>query len=132
MASSRLKSGLALGLGLGLKLYFAIFLRLYPTFVGGDLGGIGGLPMGGGRRMYGLSPTSVVRFEKTGDDDVASFISSVWLSDTCCVVVASCEFVTSCITTCWFRSALSCDSCSSICFPKSISHDTAYHSLCDT
>ena len=77
MASSRLKSGLALGLGLGLKLYFAIFLGLYPTFVGGDLGGIGGLSMGGERRMYGLSPTSVVRFEKYGDDDVASFLSSV-------------------------------------------------------
>ena len=33
--------------------------------------------MDGGRRMYGLSPTSVVRFEKSGDDDVASFVSSV-------------------------------------------------------
>ena len=49
--------------------------------------------MGGGRRMYGLSPTSVVRFEKSGDDSVVSFMSLVWLSDTCCVVVASCEFV---------------------------------------
>ena len=48
MASSRLKSGLALGLGLGLKLYFAIFLGLYPTVVGGDLGGLGGLSFGEG------------------------------------------------------------------------------------
>ena len=56
MASSRLKSGLALGLGLGLKLYFAIFLGLYPTFVGGDLGEIGGLPMGGGVICMGYPP----------------------------------------------------------------------------
>ena len=38
IASSRLKSELALGSGLGRKLYFAIFLGLYPTAVGGDLG----------------------------------------------------------------------------------------------
>ena len=55
-ASSRLKSGFALGLELGRKLYFAIFLGLYPIVVGGDLGGIGGLSMGGGRRMYGFVP----------------------------------------------------------------------------
>ena len=78
IASSRLKSGLALGLGLGRKLSFAIFLGLYPTAVGGDLGGIGGLSMGGGRRMYGLSPThKVVRFEKSGDGGVTSFVSSM-------------------------------------------------------
>ena len=47
-ASSRLKSGLALGLGFGLKMYFAVCLVLYPTTVGGDFGGIGGLSMGGG------------------------------------------------------------------------------------
>ena len=82
MASSRLKPGLALGLGLGRKLYFAIFLGLYPTVVGGDLGGIGGLSMGGGRRTYGLSPTSVVRFEKSGDGGATSFV-----------------FATSCIST---------------------------------
>ena len=77
IASSRLKSGLALGLGLGRKLYFATFRGLYPTAVGGDLGGIGGLSMSGGRRMYGLSPTSVVRFEKSGDGGVTSFVSSI-------------------------------------------------------
>ena len=38
MASSRLKSGLALCLGFGRKLYFAVFCGLYPTTVGGDLG----------------------------------------------------------------------------------------------
>ena len=65
IASSLLKSGFALCLALGLKLYFAIFLGLYPTFVGRDLEGIGGLSMGEGRLMYGLSPTSVVRFEKS-------------------------------------------------------------------
>ena len=68
-------------------MYFAIFLELYPTVVGGNLEGIGGLSMGGGRRMYGLSPESVVRFEKSGDDGAASLVSSVWLSDICCVVV---------------------------------------------
>ena len=65
-----------MGLGLGRKLYFAIFLGLYPTAVGGDLGGMGGLSMGGGQRIYGLSPTSVVRFEKSGDGGAASFIVS--------------------------------------------------------
>ena len=68
--------------------------------VGGDLGGIGGLSMGRGRRMYGLSPASVVRFEKPVDGGGASFVSSVWLSDICCVVVSSCVFVTFCVTTC--------------------------------
>ena len=77
IASSRLKSGLALGLGLGLKFYFATFLGLYPTVVGGDLEEIGGLAMGGGRHIYGLSPASVVKFEKSGDDGAASFVSSV-------------------------------------------------------
>ena len=48
IASSRLKSGFALGLGLGRKLYFAVFRRLYPTIVGGDCGGIGGLSIVGG------------------------------------------------------------------------------------
>ena len=47
--------------------------------------------MGGGRRKYALSPASVVGFEKSGDGGAASFVSPVWLSDTCCVVVASCE-----------------------------------------
>ena len=73
MASSRLKSGLALGLRLGRKLYFAVFLGLYPTTAGGDFGGIGGLSIGGGRRIYGLSSTFVVRFEKSGDGGAASF-----------------------------------------------------------
>ena len=85
-----------------------------------------------GRRMYGLSPTSVVTFEKSGDDGVASSMSSVWVSGTCCLIDASCAFVTFCIAACRFRSTLVDDSCSSICFPKSISHVTAYHSLCDT
>ena len=57
---------------------------------------------GWGRRMYRLSPTSVAGFEKSDDDGAASFVSSVWLCGTCCVVVASCVSVTSCITTCWF------------------------------
>ena len=39
--------------------------------------------------MYGLSPASVVRFKKSGDGGAASFVSSAWLSDICCVVVAS-------------------------------------------
>ena len=84
------------------------------------------------RRMYGLSPTSVVRIEKSGDDGADSFVFSVWLSGICCVVVVSFVIVTSCITTCYLLFAISGVSCSSICFPKSISHDTAYHSLCDT
>ena len=33
--------------------------------------------MGGGRLIYGLYPTSVVRFENSGDDGVTSFVSSV-------------------------------------------------------
>ena len=132
MASSRLKSGLALGLGLGRRLYFAVFLGLYPTTVGGDFGGIGGLSMGGGRRMYGLSPLSVVMFEKSGDGGVTSFVSSVRFSGTFCVVVVSCVFVIFCVTVCWVLFVIPVGSCSSICFPKSISHDTAYHSLCDT
>ena len=65
--------------------------------------------------MYGLSPTSVVRFEKSGDVVASSFV-----------------FVTSCISACWLFSVLFDVSCSPICFPKSIFHDTAYHSLCDT
>ena len=71
--------------------------------------------MGGGRRMYGLSPTSVVRFEKSGDGGAAPSV-----------------FATSCISTLWLFLVFSGGSCSSICFPKSISHDTAYHSLCET
>ena len=47
-----------------------------------------------------------------------------------------CRFVISVrhffVTTCCLVSVLPDGSCSSICFPKSISHDTAYHSLCDT
>ena len=55
MASSRLKSGLALGFGLGRKLYLAVFRGLYPTTAGGDFGGIGGLSVGGVLYM-GYSP----------------------------------------------------------------------------
>ena len=36
------------------------------------------------------------------------------------------------ISVCRLFSVLFDVSCSSICFPKSIYHDTAYHSLCDT
>ena len=100
IASSLLKSGLVLGLGLGRRLYFAIFLGLYPTIVGGDFGGIGGSSMGGGRRIYGLSPTSVVRFEKSGDGGALSSVVSGSLSSICCVAVSSCVFATSCVTGC--------------------------------
>ena len=127
MASSRLKSGSALVLHLGRRLYFAVFLGLYSTTLGGDLGGIGGLSMGGVRRIYGLSPTSVVRFEKSADDDVRSFVSSVWFSVTFCFVFSSFVLFTFCVVACWLVLALS-----SICLPKSFSQDTAYHSLCDT
>ena len=53
--------------------------------------------MGGGRRLYGLSSTfstSVVRFEKPGDDSVTSFVSSDWFSVTVCVIFSSFVFVT--------------------------------------
>ena len=58
---------LALCLRLGRKLCFAVFRGFYPTTVGGDLGGIGGLSMGGGLHINGLSPTSVIQFENSGD-----------------------------------------------------------------
>ena len=50
--------------------------------------------MGGGRRENGSSSTSVVRFEKSGDDGVTSFVSSVWFSVTFCVIFSSFVFVT--------------------------------------
>ena len=68
---------ISIGLELGPKIYFATFLGLCQTTVGGDFGGIGALSMGAGRRMYGLSPTSVVRFEKSGDGGATSFVSSL-------------------------------------------------------
>ena len=89
-----------MGLGLGRKLYFATFLGLYPTTVGGDFGGIGGLSMGGGRSMYGLSPAIVVRFEKSGDGGALSSVVSGSLSSIFCVAVSSCVFVTSCVAGC--------------------------------
>ena len=46
--------------------------------------------MGGGRRMYGLSPTSVVMFEKSGDGGIASFSSLVWFFVTRVIVFRSC------------------------------------------
>ena len=48
MASSRLKSGSALGLGLGRRLYFAVLRGFYPTTVSGVIGGIGRHSTGGG------------------------------------------------------------------------------------
>ena len=94
------KVRISIGFELGRRLYFAIFLGLYPTIVGGDSGGIGGFSMGGGRRIYGLSPTSVVRFEKSGDGGALSSVVSGFLSSICCVAVSSCVFATSCVTGC--------------------------------
>ena len=51
-----LKSGLALGLGLVRKLYFAVFLGLYQTTVGGYFWGIGGFSVGGGVVNMGYPP----------------------------------------------------------------------------
>ena len=124
MASSRLKSGLALRLGLGRKLYFAVFLGLNPTTVGGDLGGIGGLSIGGWRRIY----VYILH--------VCSKIRKVRRRQRC--VVLSFRLIVRyllrrrvryflCFCLCTFSRV----SCSSICFPKSISHETAYQSLCD-
>ena len=61
IASSIRKSGCALGLGLGRRLYLPVFLGLlglYPTIIGGSVGGIGRLSVGGGVVIKGLSLTS--------------------------------------------------------------------------
>ena len=69
-----------------------------------------------------------MRFEKSGDGGIISSVLSV----NCCGIVLSSVLVTSCISVLCSVSVFFDVSSSSICFPKSISHETAYHSLCDT
>ena len=69
--SSILKSGFTLGRGLGRKLYLSTFLGLYPTTIGGSLGVLGGLSIGGGVIIYGLSLTSKLN-NVTLSEDVLS------------------------------------------------------------
>ena len=73
IASSIRKSGCALGLGLGRRLYLPVFLGLYPTTIGGNVGGIGGLSVGGGVIMKGLSLTSKLN-DVLSPEDILSII----------------------------------------------------------
>ena len=73
IASSILKLGCALGLGLGRKLYLPVFLGLYPKTIGGSVGGIGGLSVGGGLIVKGLSLTSKLN-DVLSSEDVLSIV----------------------------------------------------------
>ena len=82
-------SGCALGLGLGRKLYLPVFLGLYPTTIGGSEGGFGGLSVGGGVIIKGLSLTSKLNDVLLPGDVLSAvvFSSAVVITVSCSVVV---------------------------------------------
>ena len=76
MASSRRKSGFVLDVGFGRKLWLATFLGLYPTWLGEFVGEAGGLSIGGGLVIKGLSLMSIFMLVKSGSvADSSSFMS---------------------------------------------------------